>query len=147
MMRHIGKMLRLDEMKINTKFGVIHVRPQNSDAVSFAQVFVDRPYDLAKLPQFERVMAAYRAILASGMEPVIVDAGANVGAATLWFSRQYPQATIIAVEPDAASARICRRNIAALSNVRLVEAGIGATAGKINLENERAKLGNPDGAI
>jgi len=49
---------------------------------------------------------------ASGQTPVIIDGGANVGDAALHFARLYPEAVIIAVEPNPEtferSARIVR---------------------------------------
>ena len=33
-------------------------------------------------------------------QPLIVDCGANVGVSVIWFQQQYPQARIVAFEPD-----------------------------------------------
>ena len=43
--------------------------------------------------------------------PSIVDLGANIGLATLWFKRHYPQARIIALEPDPAIFACLTRNV------------------------------------
>lgn len=42
----------------------------------------------------------------------IVDIGANIGSASLWFALQAPHARIVAVEPDRDVARRCRDNVA-----------------------------------
>jgi FkbM family methyltransferase len=42
----------------------------------------------------------------------IVDIGANVGMATLWYASQAPNARILAVEPSREAARLLRANIA-----------------------------------
>src|ERR1700688_3736152 len=89
-MRKVGRLLRWRVMALHTRIGKVYVRPNDTDASTFRQVFAFRPYDLSPFPQDERVTAAYRSILASGGRPVIVDAGANVGAAALWFSILYP---------------------------------------------------------
>jgi FkbM family methyltransferase len=54
--------------------------------------------------------------------PSVVDLGANVGLATLWFKRHYPRARIVALEPDPAIFACLERNVRAngLSDVELV---------------------------
>jgi FkbM family methyltransferase len=43
--------------------------------------------------------------------PSIVDLGANIGLATLWFKRHYPRARIVALEPDPAIFAHLERNV------------------------------------
>ncbi len=133
--RHIATILHIEKIRIRAgNFGRITIRPGNSDAATLHQVFVDRSYDLSRFPQFERVKTAYEALLNAGKRPIIVDAGANIGAASIWLSRQFPRAFVIAVEPDPDSAKICRENISELENVRLVEAAIGNKKGQACLD-------------
>ncbi len=110
-------------------YGRVTLRLRESDADMFRQTFYDLQYDLSRLKQNERIQAAYAAILAAGDVPVIVDAGANVGAASLWFARLYPQAKVVALEPDPQNAALCRANTASCGNVIPVEAAIGASSG------------------
>lgn len=49
--------------------------------------------------------------LASRRDPLIVDCGANIGYTALWYKRLYPQARIIAFEPDPKFAPMLRRNL------------------------------------
>jgi FkbM family methyltransferase len=44
-------------------------------------------------------------------DPVILDLGANVGLASLFFRREYPDAVIVAYEADPSLAILCRRNL------------------------------------
>jgi FkbM family methyltransferase len=46
-----------------------------------------------------------------GDSPSIVDLGANIGLATLWFKRQYPGARIVALEPDPDVFACLERNV------------------------------------
>ena len=64
---------------------------------SFVEVFVLREYEIAGVP-----WTSVR---------TIVDVGANVGAATLWFAQKAPESTIIAVEPSSEAARLLTRNV------------------------------------
>ena len=96
---------------------------------------MNREYDISRHAQFPRVAAAYQAILNAGQIPIIIDAGANVGAASLWFSRVFPRALILAIEPDAANAEVCRLNTHSLPNVNVIEAAIGSEPGSVSLNN------------
>jgi FkbM family methyltransferase len=59
------------------------------------------------------------------IEPrIIIDAGANIGAASLYFAQRYPQARIIAVEPDPSNYDLLVKNCAAYSNVTTVQAAL-----------------------
>lgn len=55
---------------------------------------------------------------------VIVDAGANVGFATVRYATRYPEARIIAVEPEADNFRLLRKNCAPYPNVLPVQAAL-----------------------
>lgn len=63
----------------------------------------------------------------------IIDAGANAGYATRWFSEQFPNATIIAIEPDPTNVELLRRNVDHLSNVTIVAGALAAEMGTADL--------------
>ncbi len=132
--RHFANILSFKTITIPAwGIGIITLRPGNSDAATFHQVFIDKTYDCAQFPQYDRAMLAYHACLKNDKKPLIIDAGANVGAASLWFAKQFPEALIIAIEPDPRSAKICRKNIANYANIQLIEAAIGAEEGQVTL--------------
>src|SRR5262249_22735601 len=54
----------------------------------------------------------------------VVDGGANIGMATLYFANKFPTARIIAIEPESDNARLLRRNCAGLANVTIIEAAL-----------------------
>jgi FkbM family methyltransferase len=64
---------------------------------------------------------------------VVLDAGANVGAAATYFARCYPDAEIYAFEPASAAFDVLARNAARLSNVRPVNIGLEAEDGRAEL--------------
>jgi FkbM family methyltransferase len=117
--------------------GTIHIRPNSTDAETFTQIFGNRDYDLSQFRQFPRLMTAYQRILAAGQIPIIIDAGANVGAASLWFARQFPQSRIFAVEPDTENGEMCRLNTRHIPNVKVIDAAIGSEVGWASLSNPR----------
>lgn len=67
-------------------------------------------------------------------EPVILDAGGCVGVATLYFKKLYPDAKITVFEPDTDLFSTLSQNIAnnKLSDVTLVNSGVGKEAGTVN---------------
>jgi len=54
----------------------------------------------------------------------IIDAGANIGCATVWFARKYPAARIIAVEPDVGNFELLKRNVSGFPNVIPIRAAV-----------------------
>ena len=76
----------------------------------------------------EAVDAFYVAAARGGKAPLIVDAGAHIGTSAVWFATQYPEATIIAIEPDPGNIALLRRN-AARFNIDVVQAGLGSMKG------------------
>ncbi|MHC1731135.1 MAG: FkbM family methyltransferase [Bacteroidales bacterium] len=55
---------------------------------------------------------------------VIVDAGAYTGFSAIYFHRRFPQATIIAVEPEASNFGLLVRNSGTFGNIHPVRAGL-----------------------
>lgn len=132
--------------------GSATVRPRESDFATIRQVFRDKEYDIGNGLVAERVSRRYRQILAKGKTPVIIDAGANIGAAALWFGRQYPEASVVAIEPDPGNARVLRANLSASSKLIVLEAAIGSEPGYVSMipgehswgvQTERSDAGCP----
>jgi len=98
-------------------------------------IFRHKAYDLSACAQFSRAWEVHERILDAGQTPIIIDAGANVGAASIWFSRQFPQAHILAIEPDAENADVCRLNTLDLPNIKVIEAAVGSEHGWVALIN------------
>jgi len=100
----------------------VNLRLGTSDSLIFAQVFVDREYDSPNLPETAQT---------------IVDLGANIGLATLFFGQKYPQATILAVEPESANYTAMLANTAVLgTRVKPLRAAAWDKDGEINLHTE-----------
>jgi FkbM family methyltransferase len=113
----------------------VYIRRNSRDAVILRQIFRQGDWDFRKFPQAKRVWENYHAIIRDGQRPVIIDAGANIGGASLWFAHLFPEALIVAVEPDSSNAKMCRLNTKNVKNIVVVEAAIGASAGKAALSN------------
>jgi FkbM family methyltransferase len=83
----------------------IGLRRGSSDFATFLQVFQEK--------QYQPVVHVARAVLPEGAVRTVVDAGANIGLATLYFQRQFPDARIIAIEAEPENYAFCRKNLAA----------------------------------
>lgn len=135
-LRHIAAFIGLSTFSLHINgAGRLTMRARSSDARVVRQVFRAKEYDLDRFQQSAAVNARYAAIRASGKTPIIIDAGANMGASAVWFARQFPAARVIAIEPEPGNAAVCRRNTQALANVRLVEAGLGGAPGAVDMSS------------
>lgn len=122
--------------------GPIHVRVGESDVAAVREIFADRDYDLGEnSPVGSRIKARYLDIIRQGRVPVIVDAGANIGAASLWFRSVYPDAAIVAVEPEPQNGRILHLNLDQRPGFFVADAAIGAEAGFVTIENDQSGWG------
>jgi FkbM family methyltransferase len=65
--------------------------------------------------------------------PLIIDAGAHVGAATHYFKRRYPEARVLAIEANPVTFALLQQNIAhnRLTHVRAMQAALAPVAGEI----------------
>lgn len=133
LLRHVAR-LRDDPYAVEIAgHGAIHVRHGDSDLHVVRQVFKDKQYDIgASLKQ--RAEQHYADILRSGKVPTIVDAGANIGAASIWFKNAYPNAHIIAVEPEPGNISVLLKNAGQRISVR--QAAIGSSPGFVAVKNE-----------
>jgi FkbM family methyltransferase len=62
---------------------------------------------------------------------LVIDAGANVGTATVWFRLRFPQARIVAVEPDPGALERLRRNVGDDPGVEIVQAALSDHDGTV----------------
>jgi len=96
--------------------------------------FKDRPLFLADADSF---LGAYKEIFldqvyafsSSTDEPVIVDCGANIGLATIFFKLLYPRSRVLAIEADPKIVELLRKNIASFDfrDVEVIHAAVWNT--------------------
>lgn len=65
----------------------------------------------------------------------IVDAGANVGMASVYFATQYPTARIIALEPESGNFEMLCRNVAAFPQVTPVQGALWRESGQVTIKS------------
>jgi FkbM family methyltransferase len=117
---------RLSHATIEVKFlapGYEHplfIRLRTSDASLLGEILLRLEYDfeLSKSPG------------------IIVDAGANIGFASIFYSGKYPASRIIAIEPESSNFTLLKKNTANYSNITPVHAALWS-------ENEVVKVIDP----
>jgi hypothetical protein len=67
-------------------------RPNTSDEEVIKQIFENKDYGLARVRPGDDLIAYRRAQAKAGKKPLIVDVGANIGAASLYAHRAVPDA-------------------------------------------------------
>ena len=120
-LKNLIKDERASDISLDMKFlgSNLSMRIDDSDIRVFKQIFVDNEYDSLNLPK---------------VVDTIVDLGANIGLSALFFMKKYPDARIIAVEPDAINFEIMKRNLEDYSShVTLLNAAIWPSDGEVSL--------------
>lgn len=86
----------------------VYIRKNTSDERTFFEIFCSRSYEINY-----------------GLMPeVIIDCGANVGYASVFFKTKYPEATIIAIEPELSNFKMLQQNTKQCQNVHLLNCGV-----------------------
>jgi len=107
-------------------------RNSTADLGVLHQIFSQQDYSIEKLRRSQELFDIFGTIIRSGASPLIIDAGANIGASALWFSIAFPRSQIVCFEPDPANFKLLEMNTLGL-NVELYQAAIGATDGLVDL--------------
>lgn len=103
--------------------------PSGIAKISLIEVFQNREFDLPTGPIGTRVAERLAQRLQAGGRPLIIDAGANVGATAVYFTLMYPDATVVAVEPQSDNFSSLESNTRALPNVVRKQAALHGEAG------------------
>jgi FkbM family methyltransferase len=101
--------------------GSIYLRRESKDQAVFDKIFVAKEYDndLGR-PQF------------------IVDAGAYTGLSSLFFASKYPDATVVALEPEASNFNMLLLNTKTCRNIRPMKAGLWSHRAFLRIQDSRA---------
>lgn len=63
----------------------------------------------------------------------IIDAGANIGTASIFFARRYPQAKVIALEPEPSNFALLTRNIKPYPTITAIHAALWNHDGEVSI--------------
>ena len=118
-LRLIGFGGRLVEITIPGVRAEILLRAGTSDVTNFEQIFIRKEYHLSL-----------------GFEPrSIIDAGANIGLSAVFFANRYPDARILAVEPDRRNFEILVVNTRDYPNIKSIHSGLWSRCVPLRIVN------------
>jgi len=112
----------LDNFRIGDLNSNILMRPNKTDRKVYDQIFVDKEFDMT-IPEPD----------------VIVDAGAHIGLASLFFANKYPQARILALEPALNNYKLLNKNTKKYSNIETVRAALWDCETKLQVKNPNSE--------
>jgi FkbM family methyltransferase len=117
----------------NVRFGNdpprrFHFRARTSDECIIDQILIKNQYDLGRLPRRTELRGLLERQRSTGRVPLILDAGANIGAASLFFAAMVPGAVVVAIEPHSENFRLLQMNVAGLP-IQAIEAAVSSTPG------------------
>ncbi len=123
---------------LNSQRSDIFLRAETSDWFTFDQIFINEDYNLKGLkryPEFEELYAKYTV---EGV-PLILDLGANIGLASVYFHHIWPSSKIVAVEPSEDNFRILQENFADKEKLEARLAGIASMKSRLVLTDPSAE--------
>jgi len=113
----------LIKLKIPGQRYVVYSRKRSSDTPTFRQIFINREYDY-NIPDFK--------------PKTIVDIGAYNGFSTVFFACKYPDAKILAIEPEPSNYDLLIKNTAQFSNVTTIRGAIWHRRTNLKISNPGA---------
>jgi len=98
-------------------------------------IFTKNAYNLRGMVRSKDIFERYETILRNGMTPLVVDCGANIGAATKYFALEFPEALIVGIELESENSKLaCKNNPE--KNISIINAAIGCETGYVGIANE-----------
>lgn len=85
-----------------------YLRIGTTDIAAFDQIFIDQEYDFDT----------------KNCPKIIVDAGANIGLAAIYFASRYPESKIIAIEPELSNFDLLVKNVSSYDNIIALNAAL-----------------------
>lgn len=110
----------------------VRIRAGTKDLHTIRENFEKQPYRLSKcvwMPRHRFVEEEYERIAKTGARPLIIDAGANLGASALYFAYRYPRAHILAVEPEAECFKLLTYNTKEHAQIECIHGAVASQNG------------------
>jgi FkbM family methyltransferase len=120
--------------RMNSKFLSLKAR-DSVDLNLMGLIFDKNEYGLEKITRCNELYAQYETIVAQNLTPLIIDCGAHSGIATKFFAETYPQARIVAVEPDEDNVALARETNSG-DRITILCAAVGNADGTGSLERQ-----------
>lgn len=107
-------------IQVSGLYEPVYIRNLPSDHAMFTQLFIRKEYGKKIARPVSR----------------IIDCGANIGLAALYFLRQYPAAAVTCIEPDAGNFFILEMNTRPYPNVKCINKAVWNKAGRLGIHGQ-----------
>lgn len=97
----------------------IELRSNSSDIIAFKQVYIWGEYEYP----------------IHGNVNTIIDGGANIGCASRWFGNKFPEAKIIAIEPEEENFKLLQKNTSNSKNITCIKRGLWSKTCNLKIES------------
>jgi FkbM family methyltransferase len=127
-----------------------------ADEVTIVQALKNTAYNFGRLRRAKELSDLYDRLVQTGKAPLIIDAGANIGASTVYFAFAFPKARLVTIEPERSNFELLTANmtdlpveclhavVAPAAGVsKVVDPGNGFPAGQTAGSNDGAKAMRP----
>ena len=107
-------------LKETEYYNSLHLRPNHADWIAFEQVFRYLCYGV--LEEIDSIRT-------------VIDAGANIGLSSVYFSKRLDAPQIIALEPETGNFKQALLNTNGLQNVEILNGALWFKSGKVQIAN------------
>lgn len=97
----------------------VFLRPGTTDTEVFEQIFLQQEYDI----QLKNVR-------------VIVDAGAHIGLSSIYFALKFPDASVIAIEPESSNFELLKKNTGHYNNITPLQSGLWSHKTRLRIQDQ-----------
>ncbi|WP_082772868.1 FkbM family methyltransferase [Methylobacterium sp. CCH5-D2] len=111
----------------------INYRSESSDRDVINQIWGSRDYDLRRLQRHSDIRRYYENTLQKGRTPLIIDAGANIGASSLFFSTNFPESFVVAIEPEESNFNLLQVNSSQADNIECLNRALSSESTELLL--------------
>jgi FkbM family methyltransferase len=100
------------------------LRAHTSDIATFEQIFLDKEYEFDFSKEFS--------------PKLIVDGGANIGLAAVYFANRYPHARVVSIEPESSNFEILLRNASSYPRIEPIRAAVWSASENLRIKDRNA---------
>jgi FkbM family methyltransferase len=105
-----------------------------SDNEIISAIFLQEMFSIQQWQQRNALDQYFNEKCSGGLKPVLIDAGGNIGAASLYFNKIYKGLKTILIEPDQENAQLSERNLKGL-DVTIIEGALGKEDGVLYIND------------
>ncbi len=110
----------------------VYFREGTTDGYVFDEVFRKGAYNLSGIARWPEILAHLEREQAAAREALVIDAGANIGATSLFLAYMAPNLRIVAIEPQPDNFRLLEMNTDGL-NCECLNAAVAGVSGTITV--------------